>query len=230
MDLALAKPELTMSSREIAELLNKTHGNIKISAQRLADKGTIALQRSNYDHNGNNYFEYLLNKRDSFVLVAQNSPEFTAAIVDRWQELELSTQAAALPNFNNPVEAARAWADEAEQKQVAHKALELAAPKIAFVDNYVESSGSKTFREVCKMLMAKEGPFRAFLNEQDIMYKLNGSWVPYQNHIDAGRFEVKTGANNDHAFTQSRFTPKGFEYIAGKWAAFSQPNIEDIEL
>ena len=113
-------------------------------------------------------------------------------------------------------------------RQVAHKALELAAPKIAFVDNYVESSGSKTFRVVCKMLGAKENAFRAFLEETNVMYKLSGSWVPYQNHIDAGRFEVKTGAKNDHAFTQSRFTPKGFEYIAGKWAAFSQLDAEGV--
>ena len=31
---------------------------------------------------------YLVNKRDSFSIVAQLSPEFTAALVDRWQELE----------------------------------------------------------------------------------------------------------------------------------------------
>lgn len=83
---------LTMSTREIASLLNKTHSNIKISAERLAEKGTIALQGSHFEHNGNSYNEWLLNKRDSLILVAQNSPEFTAAIVDRWQELENNQQ------------------------------------------------------------------------------------------------------------------------------------------
>lgn len=37
---------------------------------------------------GRTYTEYRLNKRDSIILVAQNCPEFTARIVDRWQELE----------------------------------------------------------------------------------------------------------------------------------------------
>ncbi|EKG36121.1 putative phage related protein [Pseudomonas syringae pv. avellanae str. ISPaVe037] len=32
--------------------------------------------------------EYHVCKRDSFIVVAQLSPEFTAALVDRWQELE----------------------------------------------------------------------------------------------------------------------------------------------
>ena len=116
--------QLTMSSREIAELLGKQHSNIKVSADRLAEKGTIALQGSIFEHNGNYYEQYLLSKRDSLILVAQNSPEFTAAIVDRWQELEQSIQQKALPDFNNPIEAARAWADakEAEQKAIATKA------------------------------------------------------------------------------------------------------------
>jgi hypothetical protein len=78
-----------MSSREIAELLEKQHANIKISAERLAEKGVIGtLAVQEFTHNGNVYTEYLLNKRDSLILVAQNCPEFTARIVDRWQELE----------------------------------------------------------------------------------------------------------------------------------------------
>ena len=111
---------LTMSTREIATLLGKQHSNIKVSAERLAEKGTIALQGSNFEHNGNTYTEYLLQKRDSLILVAQNCPEFTAAIVDRWQELE-NQYKPQLPDFTNPVEAARAWADAQERALIAEK-------------------------------------------------------------------------------------------------------------
>lgn len=89
MQLITQSSNLTMSSREIAELLEKRHDNIKVSADRLAERGVIgtpALQE--FSHNGNTYTEYLFSKRDSLILVAQNSPEFTARIVDRWQELE----------------------------------------------------------------------------------------------------------------------------------------------
>ncbi|MFZ3192080.1 MAG: hypothetical protein WA154_02600, partial [Moraxellaceae bacterium] len=41
-----------------------------------------------FEHRGNTYKCFLLNKRDSLVVVARLSPEFTAAVVDRWQELE----------------------------------------------------------------------------------------------------------------------------------------------
>lgn len=78
-----------MSTREIAVLIEKQHSHLKISAERLADKGVIGtLAVREFTHNGNTYTEYLLNKRDSLILVAQNCPEFTARIVDRWQELE----------------------------------------------------------------------------------------------------------------------------------------------
>ena len=112
----LAIRTTTMSSREIADLLGKQHSNIKISAERLAESGLIGtLAAQEFAHNGNTYTEYLFSKRDSLVLVAQNSPEFTAAVVDRWQELE-AQQAPAIPNFSNPAEAARAWALEYEAR------------------------------------------------------------------------------------------------------------------
>lgn len=86
---ASAQQTLTMTTREIAALIEKQHSNIKISAERLAASGVIGtLAAQEFTHNGNTYTEYLLNKRDSLILVAQNCPEFTARIVDRWQELE----------------------------------------------------------------------------------------------------------------------------------------------
>ena len=91
MQIAIANK--TMSSREIADLIEKQHSNIKISAERLFAAGVIGtLAMREFTHNGNTYTEYLLSKRDSLILVAQNCPEFTARIVDRWQELESQTQ------------------------------------------------------------------------------------------------------------------------------------------
>lgn len=209
---------MTMSTREIAALLNRQHSNIKISAERLAEKGVIGtLAMQEFSHNGITYTEYLLSKRDSLVLVAQNCPEFTAAIVDRWQELE-SQQAPKLPT--TMAEALRLAADQAEQLERQEAQLALAAPKVAFVDAYVDSTGLKGFRQVAKLIKANEAQFRLFLIERKIMYRLAGEWSAYQNHIDAGRFSVKTGEANGHAYTRSLFTPKGVEWVAGEFAKF----------
>jgi phage regulator Rha-like protein len=42
---------------------------------------------------------YELTKRDSYVVVAQLSPEFTARLVDRWQELENKNQPVIPKNY-----------------------------------------------------------------------------------------------------------------------------------
>lgn len=117
-------------------------------------------------------------------------------------------------------EALRLAADLAEEKIQLENQLAIAAPKAQFVDSYVNASGSLGFRETCKLLHIKENAFRQFLLESEIMYLLAGKLTPYAQHIDAGRFTVKTGENqqNGHAFTQNKFTPKGIQWIAGLWA------------
>ena len=86
---------VTMSSREIAELIESRHSDIVRSIQRLMSSNVISgYAPTAYTHpqNGQTYECYHLNKRDSFVVVAQNCPQFTARIVDRWQELEQKEQ------------------------------------------------------------------------------------------------------------------------------------------
>ena len=126
----LATTALTMTSREIADLVGKQHSNIKISADRLSEKGVIGtLAVQEFTHNGNKYTEYMLNKRDSLILVAQNCPEFTARIVDRWQELEAAQPTpAALSRMDilklaMESEQARILAEEERDKAIATKHL-----------------------------------------------------------------------------------------------------------
>jgi phage antirepressor YoqD-like protein len=217
----------TMSSREIAELVGSRHDKVKQSIERLVERGVIAqppMGDGPKSANGVVIQEYLVNKRDSFVVVAQLSPEFTAALVDRWQELENASGRviATLPDFSNPAAAARAWAEQFELQQAANQALAIAAPKVEFVDRYVESTGLKGFRQTAKLLGANEARFREFLMDKKIMYRMGGEWQAYQPHIDAGRFDVKTGTSDSgHAFNQAKFTPKGVNWVAGLWAQYN---------
>ena len=78
------------------------------------------------------------------------------------------------------------------------------------------STGSKTFREVAKLLKENERELRAFLSDNKIMYKQAGTWYAYAQHQDAGRFEVKTGVKNGYNFNTTLFTAKGFAWLAGE--------------
>jgi phage antirepressor YoqD-like protein len=85
------------------------------------------------------------------------------------------------------------------------------------------------FRSVCKLLKAKEPEFRLFMIDEKIMYRQDGQYTPYGIHMEAGRFEVKTGTSqvSQHAFRQARFTPKGIQWIAGLWADYQRKKQEN---
>lgn len=225
--LKLDAAPLTMSSLEIAELVESRHDTVKLSMERLAARGVIQLPPLTEvnNHQGQSVSVYQLGKRDSYVAVAQLSPEFTARLVDRWQELE-AAQGHKLPQ--TMAQALRLAADQAEQIEQQQAQLALAAPKVEFVDRYVESTGAKGFRQVCKLLGANESRFREFLLDNKIMYRLGGEWVPHAQHQDTGRFEVKTGASGSgHAFNQAKFTPKGVQWVAGLWIR-AQAELQDM--
>jgi phage regulator Rha-like protein len=83
----------TMSSREIASVTGKRHDNVKRTIEDLAASGLVQPQsedewsRDKLDRPRATRI-YNVCERDSYVIVAQLSPEFTSKLVDRWQSLE----------------------------------------------------------------------------------------------------------------------------------------------
>lgn len=215
---------LTMSSREIAELTGRDHGNVMRDIRTLlddlqaSDLKPVCETTTYAGANGQRYPQYELDRDTCLTLLLGYDAVARMKVVKRWQELE-SQAAPTLPDFSNPVAAARAWADAKESELRTAEALALAAPKAEYVDRYVAANGAKGFRQVAKLLGANEHEFRAWLQDEKIMYRLGGEWTAHQCHIDAGRFVVKTGVahGNDHAFNATKFTPKGVNWVAGLW-------------
>ncbi|HFW4797494.1 TPA: Rha family transcriptional regulator [Salmonella enterica subsp. diarizonae serovar 60-67:z35:-] len=89
---------ISMTSRDIADLVGSRHDSVKRTIERLADSEIIQLppmvKVENKQSNSPNRFVEVYNfegdsgKRDSIIVVAQLCPEFTARLVDRWKELE----------------------------------------------------------------------------------------------------------------------------------------------
>lgn len=211
----------TMSSREIAELTGKEHKNVKRDIENmLADlkEDALTFERIYLDSMNRQQNEYVLDREHTECLVTGYNAMLRMKVIKRRHELE-GNQHPALPQ--TLPEALRLAAYLAEEKQKLENQLAIAAPKIQFVDSYVNATGSLGFRETCKLLHVKENAFRKFLLDHEIMYLLAGKLTPYAQHIDAGRFTIKTGENqnNGHAFTQNKFTPKGIQWVAGLWAA-----------
>lgn len=132
----LTAPVPTMSSRDIAELTGKEHKNVcRVIRDLISDRILDAqLEPLKFEYRGQWFDYYELSKRDSFVVVARLSPEFTAHIVDRWQELEQKLN----PVFNLPQDlpsALRALADTYEQLQQAQFEREIAVKTKAHISD-----------------------------------------------------------------------------------------------
>ncbi|CAI8932995.1 phage antirepressor KilAC domain-containing protein [Pseudomonas serboccidentalis] len=220
---------VTMSSSEIAELTGKLHKNVIRDIREMLDelqKDGSDLSHVQETKDGRGYTTlFELDKELTETLLTGYSISLRHKVIRRLNELQASLEGprvlVTLPDFSNPAAAARAWAEQFELHQAANQALMEAAPKIAFVEKYVESTGLKGFRQVAKLLKANEARFREFLLDKKIMYRMGGEWQAYQPHIDAGRFEVKAGTTDSgHAYNQSKFTPKGVNWIAGLWAQY----------
>lgn len=83
----------TMTSLDIEIVTGSRHDKVKQSIKRLAARGIIELPPLGVIPTATKPTEVFVfkgnkSKRDSLVVVAQLSPEFTADIVDRWIQLE----------------------------------------------------------------------------------------------------------------------------------------------
>jgi len=218
--LMVMNNEVTMSSREIAELVGKEHKHVmrdlRVLSEQLGDMFEGVVQVWTHPQNKQQYEEYAIKRDTCITLLTGYDSVSRMKVIKRWQELESAQKPAIPQTYAAALLEAGRLAMELEQ---AEAQLAIAAPKAEFVDRYVDATGTYGFRQVAKMLSVKENWFSDFLIEKAIMYRLSGRLTAHSGHIDAGRFVPRAGvAKNDHAYTECRFTAKGVEWVAGEIA------------
>lgn len=212
----------TMSSREIAELTGKRHDNVKRTIDTLAGDRVINFpQIEEYPATvGRPGKHYLIGKRDSFVVVAQLSPEFTARLVDRWQELE-EQAAPRIPE--NYAEALQLAADQARENTRLLGVIELQAPKVAAIKRLAAAGGAICITDAAKHLQIQPSKLFTWMEQHRWIFRRPGSgrWTAYQPRITAGymihkvtslKADPETGV--ERAAFDPLVTPKGLARLA----------------
>lgn len=203
-NLISSNQPITMSSREIAAVTNLRHDNVKRTMESLQSKSLITFTQSEEKGAGRPAVLFHVNKRDSYVVVAQLSPEFTAVLVDRWQELE-QKQAPQIPT--NFAEALQLAADQAKQ-------LELAAPKVAFVENLVDRTSLMNASQVAQKHKKSAVWLNKVLSELNVYNKANKRGRVFQQwFVDGGYGEMK---QSEQGYSQALFTNAGEVWINEK--------------
>ncbi|MFK4075188.1 phage antirepressor KilAC domain-containing protein [Ectopseudomonas khazarica] len=215
-----------MNSREIAELVGSRHDNVRVAIERLAARGVIELPAMQEIPTATKpvavyVFSGERGRRDSIVLVAQLSPEFTAALVDRWQALE----AGKVPRLPQTLpEALRLAADLAEQNNQLQVVVSEQAPKVEALARIAEAAGSMCLTDAAKHLGVQRCRLIAWMQANRWIYRREGNarWMAFQPRQAAGLLDHKVtviGTEDDGAkrlASQVRVTAKGLAVLAQK--------------
>jgi phage antirepressor YoqD-like protein len=162
-----------------------------------------------------------------------------AILVDTKIEEFLIPGMMTLPNFNNPAEAARAWASEYEQKQIALQNVEVLeaevkelAPKAEYTDKVLQSTSTLTMTEVAKELGMSQATLGKKLLAKKIIFKQSGNWFLTAKYHGRGytgtrthhftNYDGSVGTKTRTAWTESgrRFVHQIIESDTTEWPEF----------
>lgn len=168
---------------------------------------------------------YNLPKREAMLLAMSYSYALQAKVYDYMTALEEEVKKTFIPQ--TLAEALRLAADQAEAVEklaleVAKKdeQITIAAPKVAFVEKYVEADGALGVQAISRLLKLNMRELCHWLVDSGMCFrkKPSNTLHPYAASIDQGLFVVKTGYNTsaygDVMYEQLRATPKGITFIS----------------
>ena len=209
--IQFGESQQTMSSLEIAKLTGKPHNDVMKAIRKMepawekVHEGNFALMYREVEiGNGakrqDPYYE--LTKTECLYVATKFNDESRAKLVIRWEELEKKARAnmLQLPDFTNPAEAARAWAQEYEQKttlMIENKRLEEENIQLAvenqelkndknYLDLIMRSKALLTISQIAQDYGMSGKALNKQLSQMGIQYSINGQWILYAKYKDCG--------------------------------------------
>lgn len=218
-------PSQQMLSSDISAITNIRLDSVKRTIERLAERRVITLPPTvEKPTAGRTSTEYVFSgeqgKLDSITVVAQLCPEFTAAIVKRWYELEKRTPAF---DINNPLHLLNAIEVQAKQNlqlTSENKVLTKAIETITHTEHGVK------FQQACKILNTKQHVLAKWLREHGWDRYLNDARASTYYSESRGYCETKYShkegikpSGQPYSFTQTEFfiLPKGMQILAKRF-------------
>ena len=148
----------------------------------------------------------------------------------------------ALPNFRNPAEAARAWADKEEQRLLEERKrlalerrMEEVRPKVVFAESIEVARTSILVGEMAKLIKQATGydigqnRFFEWLRSRGYLHRSGSQTnMPTQRCIDNGWMEIKEGARigssgESHITRTPKITGKGQIYFINLFKKLVEP-------
>ncbi len=199
--------EMTMSSREIAELTGKQHKNVTRDIESMLNElklDALKFEHIYFDSMNREQREYRLDKDHTECLLTGYSAILRMRVIKRWHELEKQTQIQVPQSFAEALQLAANQAKELEEK---NQALAIAAPKAEFADAIAGADKGVKLGQFAKAVGL--GPVTIFrvLRELKILMSRGDSYnIPYQDYVERGYFTVKQGTYETNSQTRISHT------------------------
>jgi phage antirepressor YoqD-like protein len=221
---ALVSRNATMTSEQLAELLQIEHNEFRKKANLMAAKGLLGF-REESAHNplgGRPRLVMHFDKRNSMVIAAKLNDQLLAAVVDRWIALEQPASSPQIPQSYS--EALRLAADLSEQNNRLQLVVSEQAPKVEALERISQARGTMCLTDAAKNLGVQRNWLLAWMREHRWIYRRAGStrWVAYQPRETSGLLEHKVTVLGTEVDGEQRLasqvlvTPKGLAVLAQK--------------
>ena len=217
--------QVVVSSRQIADNFEKEHRHVLETIRNLtAENSTVKsmFYESSYkNERGRDYSEYLMN-RDGFSLLVmgftgQKALEWKLKYIEAFNKMEkMLLEKAPSYQIADPIERAKAWIQEQEEKKALEGHIEELKPKALFADSVTASKTSILVGDLAKLIKQNGheiGQNRLFeiLRQSGFLIRQRGSSynMPTQRSMDMELFEIKeTVITHSDGHTTINKTPK----------------------
>lgn len=238
--------QLVTDSRQVAKDFGKQHRHVTRDIENILrgvsnfgqTKQMFYETTYHNEQNGQDYKMYLMN-RDGFSLLVMGftgpeALEWKIKYINAFNEMEKKLQESsspALPDFSDPVIAARAWADQYEARRKAEKAIEENKPKVVLAESIEVSDTDISIGALAKILKQNgvdigRNRLYSWMRENGYLIKTAKSWnQPKQIYMDAGYFRItETVHDSGYGYTPKIYittyvTGKGQKYFINKFLA-----------
>ena len=221
-ELATSTKENTISSREVAEMMDYNHKDILRKIDNLnKELGVAQISSTQYwiestyvhEQNKMTYREYQVTKKGCELIAhkteGQKGVLFTVRYMDRFEEMEKKLQKQLPGTYIEALEQLLA-----SEKEKARVQLEL---KDEQHKNEMLMHFNKlyTTTEIAKELGIKSAAkLNKVLNDKGIQFKQNGTWVLYSDYSECGYVSIKqTLLENGHIIYDRKWTQEGRKFL-----------------
>lgn len=210
--------KMTMTSIELLEVINgyreddgkspMPHDNFIKKIEDELEKGVVKFYGTYKSSQGKDVKMYNLPKEECLLMAMRESKYVRRQTVEYIKSLEKPSNL--LPDFTNPVEMAKEWIAQYEERLVLENKVKEDAPKVEFHDKVSNVTTNSTLNDVAKVLGLGRNKMMKWMRDSGILDKNNKA---YQRFIESKHFVVSEKVGNNYLSYTTYVTGKGQTYL-----------------